>query len=218
MTPRQPLNAVVGHSAIGPGVVASTGQGPALYASSNGADGNHAAIHADNTQASGGVAGYFTNNSNYSTVNLTNAGSGPVLYMVNGNNGSQVSGGFFLQAVNQPGSTLFEVRANGDVAQARAADGLAKAAARVYCAGDASSRLSYFNTLSAPVTVSTVTLTGACILDFGFQVSDRFVFLNSDSMQQVSCAQYTLPNTELLCNIRDLVGNPQPGNFTIIIF
>lgn len=80
--------------------------GVALYASGTGGGADRATLRIDNSQAAGGMAGYLTNNSNYATVNMTNNGSGEVLYL-------QSNGGDYLRGINGAFQDRFRLDYNG---------------------------------------------------------------------------------------------------------
>jgi hypothetical protein len=92
--------------------------GIALYANGNGAARNRATLRVDNTQTSGGMAAYITNNSNYHTAHFYNSGTGGgVLYLQNGGTDSDgTGGGDFITAVNDPeNDAQFRVLTSGEV-------------------------------------------------------------------------------------------------------
>ena len=240
MTPRQPINTLVGHSVDGPGIVASsqTGiglvaysqtdqglnassvSGPAIYATSSGSDGNHAAIHANNTQASGGVAGYFTNNSDFSTANFTNSGSGQVLYLKNSNTGAAGSGGPFIQSANKSGSVLFQVDGDGDISQDPGAFGVAKAAANVVCNSSDSMMNGYTSAYNIPITISNGSSLGTCRIHFGFPVTTRFFSISTHNTYTTSWCGPAINGvvSDLDCSSTAQGIGASQGIFTIIIF
>jgi len=91
--------------------------GVALYASGSGAARDKAALRVNNTETSGGMAAYITNNSNYHNAHFYNAGSGGVLYLQNGGTGSEgTGGGDLITAVNgDENDVQFRVETNGTV-------------------------------------------------------------------------------------------------------
>jgi hypothetical protein len=91
--------------------------GTALYATGSGSWSPNATLRVDNTEAAGGTAAYFSNDSNGSTAKFYNDDSGQVLYLVNGGqNDDGVLGGDFITAVNRPGEDIqFRVTTGGDV-------------------------------------------------------------------------------------------------------
>jgi hypothetical protein len=87
-------------------------------------------------------------------------------------------GGQFSNPNATSGAALY---ANGDVKQSLAGDGLVKAAAYVYCASTSASVLQFFNNVNtADITISGSTEPGECLVDFGFDVSARFVMVTAE--------------------------------------
>jgi hypothetical protein len=84
----------------------ASGGGIGIYAQNNGATANKATIRADNTLTTTGMAAYLTNSSDYATANLTNNGTGEVLYL-------QSHGGSYLRGVNSVGTNVFRLAADG---------------------------------------------------------------------------------------------------------
>jgi hypothetical protein len=72
------------------------------------------------------------------------------------------------------GTLLFMVTSDGDLYQPAEADGLVKAAAYVWC-GESAHVIRAFNTVGPSVTISQpFAFPGVCVVDFGFDVSERF--------------------------------------------
>ncbi len=101
---------VVGFSTSGYGVVGIVGTtGNGVRALSTGSARANAALVAENRNASGGMAAYLNNDSNYATAHFANGGSGEVLYL-------QGNGGYFIRAVNDAeNNVLFSIDASGNV-------------------------------------------------------------------------------------------------------
>jgi hypothetical protein len=97
--------------------VNSGSNGIALYAEGSGTSSSKATLRVDNTDTSGGVAGYLSNDSSYATAKFRNSGGGHVLYLQNGGSGDTGSGGGdFINATNSTeGDTQFRVSTNGTV-------------------------------------------------------------------------------------------------------
>jgi len=91
--------------------------GIALYATGSGAWSPNASLRVDNTEAAGGVAAKFTNESNGTTAMFSNDGSGEVLWLTNGGTGALgTGGGDFIKALNEDGSDVqFSVSSAGYV-------------------------------------------------------------------------------------------------------
>ena len=95
----------------------SNSTGVALYAENNGQARTQAALRVTNTQSSGGMAAYVTNNSNFATSHFSNGGTGEVLYLQNGGtNTAGTGGGDFIKAVNEAENDVqFRVTTAGQV-------------------------------------------------------------------------------------------------------
>jgi hypothetical protein len=91
--------------------------GVGLYVYGDGSGRYKAALRATNWEASGGMAAYLINESNYHTAHLRNYGTGGVLYLQNGGtDGSGTGGGDFITAVNDPANDAqFRVLTSGEV-------------------------------------------------------------------------------------------------------
>ena len=100
---------VYGNAVDGIGVYGNASTGNGVLAVSAGTARDNAALRAANSNTSGGMAAYVTNNSNYATAHLRNQGSGEVLYLQNGS-------GLFIKAVNSAeNDAKFTVDAAGNV-------------------------------------------------------------------------------------------------------
>lgn len=85
-----------------------------IYVQNTGSGKDDATLRADNTQTSGGVTAYLTNDSNFATVHAYNGSSGEVLYLQNGGDSAGGGGGDFIKAVNEAQSdTQFRVTTTG---------------------------------------------------------------------------------------------------------
>jgi hypothetical protein len=97
-------------------VINSGADGVGIYAQNSGSGKDDATVRANNTEISGGVTAYLTNNSNYATVHAYNGSSGEVLYLQNGGDSAGGGGGDFIKAVNESqGDTQFRVTTTGEV-------------------------------------------------------------------------------------------------------
>ena len=93
-----------------PGVFAESYYSNGVIATSWGGEArDNAALRARNFNTSSGMAGYFTNNSDFPTSLFANGGAGEVLYL-------QANGGLFIRAVNNAeNDTKFKVDYAGNV-------------------------------------------------------------------------------------------------------
>ena len=91
--------------------------GVALYAYGLGSGRSKAALRVDNYEASGGMAAYLVNVSNFHNAHFYNSGSGGVLYLQNGSASADGSGGGdFITALNGAENDVqFRVATSGEV-------------------------------------------------------------------------------------------------------
>ena len=134
-----------------------------------------------------------------------------------------VSGGPVLKVVNQTGNTA--LYAQGDVAQNAGAAGLVKAAVYVECKGHLPPPPHrYFNTVSDTVTsldVGYFPVAGTCVLDFDFDLSQRFwiaMAYNDTNATTVSCTLNTVNNNRLTCKRWDKDGNLVNGDIMVLVY
>ena len=163
-------------------MVTNSGSGAGLHASSVGRDGvrglSTGGPSADNgvygetnsttvTEAgvkgvstSSAAGGYFTSSSGYGVYGSASSASD--------------FGGYFSNSTaTTSGGALY---ANGDAKQSLASDGFVKAGLYVDC-GNASSLIirSFNNVNTTPITVINGASAGRCTVDFGFNVSNRYI-------------------------------------------
>jgi hypothetical protein len=107
---------VRGISTGGIGVAGFSSMLNGVFASSGGGTKNNAALRADNTNTTNGMAAYLTNNSTFATAHFANAGTGQVLWLQNG--GTDVNGtggGDFITCLNNPSNdSQFRVLTSGE--------------------------------------------------------------------------------------------------------
>jgi hypothetical protein len=128
----------------------------------------------------------------------TGAGTGVMAQSVSGKP-IQAFGG-------SPAAEVFHIESTGSVAQAREANGLLKAAVYAFCSDSGSTIYRSFNNVNgATITILDGNDTGSCILDFGFDVVDRYwvvsaVPLAGSDLREVGCLHGPLsPAEELAC-------------------
>jgi hypothetical protein len=190
--------------------------GVALYAQGSGATRDKATLRVNNTESSGGMAAYLTNNSNYATVHLDNDGSGQVLWLTNGGTDAVgTDGGDFIHARNSPENSIqFRVASSGDVIQNRQADGLVKAGVFAYCGSGSTIRRS-FNNVGGTIAITGTN--GSCAIDFGFQISDRYwvVTAGQGSNRMVKCYEV---GDDLVCQCWDENGSYANGDIMVLVY
>ena len=101
-------------------------------------------------------------------------------------------------------------------------NGLVKAAVRAYCAGSTltPSISRSFNTVnSTTFSISAGTDSGECIIDFGFQISDRFwvVSADRDGPFFASCTEGAASD-QLNCGQYNFNGGSPPGHIMVLIY
>ena len=108
---------VANHDGNGLAVYNNGTNGVGIYAEGSGSGKTKATLRANNTEASGGIAAYLTNDSTFANVHAYNGGSGEVLWLQNGGtDAAGTGGGDFIRAVNDPGTdTQFRVSTSGEV-------------------------------------------------------------------------------------------------------
>jgi len=135
-----------------------------------------------------------------------------------------VDNGPVLTVANQPGGTA--LYAAGDVTQDATAAGLVKAAVYVDCKSALLPPVHrYFNTISDEVTAQglgfPVLEAGACILDFDFDLSERFwmaMAYNDTNATTVSCTLNSVSNDQLVCKRWDKDGNRTNGDIMVLVY
>jgi hypothetical protein len=129
-----------------------------VYGETNSTTTNEAGIKGVSTAAAGG--GYFTSSSGYGAYGSTSSATN--------------FGGYFTNATTTTsGGALY---ANGDAKQSLAGDGFVKAGVYVDCGNTASLIVRSFNNVNTTaITVINGTTPGRCTIDFGFNVSTRFL-------------------------------------------
>jgi hypothetical protein len=154
--------AILGSSVGSDGVKGlSTGAASAdngVYGETNSSSISEAGVKGLSTSTAAG--GYFTSATGYGVYGSTNAGAD--------------FGGYFTNpTVTTSGGALY---ANGDAKQSIAGDGFVKAGALVYCSnsGAVISR-SFNNANTTPITVINGSAVGQCTVDFGFDITTRYV-------------------------------------------
>jgi hypothetical protein len=211
----------------GPGVVGLSSDNTGVYGSSTNGHGvegysvNEVAVYGQSED----TAGYFTS-TNSIGVHGNTTSDNPEVAAVEGVNlgtgrgvagyGNDGPGGYFA---NQAGGTV--LYAAGDVAQDATAAGLVKAAAFVSCADSAPDIYRAFNTVAGFVSLSPTGAVGACRLDFGFDLSERFwtvMAYDDTSATTVSCILYSLDDSILLCKRWDSAGNPVNGDIMVLVY
>jgi len=129
-------------------------------------------------------------------------------------------GGYFGNIAG--GTALY---AAGDVAQDAAAAGLVKAAVYVECKGfSPPPPHRSFNTVSGNVTslsLGYLPVSGTCLLDFDFDLSERFwiaMAYNDTNSTTVSCTLNSAHNDQLVCNRWDKDGEKETGDIMVLVY
>jgi len=129
-----------------------------VYGETNSTSTNEAGVKGISTSAAAG--GYFTSSTGYGVYGSTNSATD--------------FGGYFSNpSVPTSGGALY---ANGDAKQSLTGDGFVKAGVYVDCGNSGSLIIRSFNNVNTtPITVIDGSGLGRCTLDFGFDVSNRYI-------------------------------------------
>jgi len=165
-----------------------------------------AAFKTENVNA-GGISMWAKATSSDSTIVVSNDGTGP-LFKAFGSNG---------------GNEDFIIENNGDVKQDLAADGLVKAAVTAHCAGLGSYLVRSFSNVGGAVSVYASDLTAECIIDFGFDLRERYITVSApyDGDSHTTFAQCGIPYYEpydyIYCWRKDTENNDRVGLITVVV-
>jgi hypothetical protein len=183
--------------------------------------GPNGVIGADSSEVANGygVLGIATGTLGRGVYGLARANSGAAVGVYGESNSAAGYGGYFD---NTAGGADINLGGSGSVAQTRTGNGLIKAAVRAYCAGDTltPSISRSFNTVSgATFSIYAGTGSGECIIDFNFQVSDRFWVATADRAGAffASCTQGAT-NDRLNCGQYNYNGGSPPGYIMVLIY
>jgi hypothetical protein len=129
-----------------------------IYGETNSTSISEAGVKGVSTDTASG--GYFTSSTGYGVYGSTSSVTG--------------FGGYFTNStITTSGGALY---ANGDAKQSLAADGFVKAGIYVDCGNSASLIVRSFNNVNTtPITVINGSAIGRCTIDFGFNVSNRYI-------------------------------------------
>ena len=108
----------------------------------------------------------------------------------------------------------------GDVKQGRTDDGLVKAGVHANCSNISAALTRSFNNVGGTISIANGTSTGECVIDFGFNIYDRYfvaMAVNSNA-RGVSCYTNSNYQTNLYCLVWDAAGNGQNGLITVLIY
>jgi hypothetical protein len=130
-------------------------------------------------------------------------------------------GGYFGNIAG--GTALY---AAGDVAQDATAAGLVKAAVYANCANVGYAIHRYFNTINGDVSIGPngfpVLEVGACVLDFDFDLGERFwiaMAYNDTNATTISCTlSDSADNDKLVCKRWDSDGNQTNGAIMVLVY
>jgi hypothetical protein len=126
------------------------------------------------SQAGGGWGVYGTTPSGRGVYGASTSGAG----VYGSATGAGAYGGYFANPSATTGAALY---ASGDVKQSLTGNGLVKAAVYVECEDTSPEVFQYFNNVNgAAITISGGSEPGECIVDFGFDISDRFVLVTAE--------------------------------------
>jgi hypothetical protein len=246
MTPRQPLNTVVGHSVNSFGVVGSSINSFGMYGISDSSHGVYGYSGSDiGVYGTGptGVSGNSTTGIGVSASSLYTGvhgigspgvwGESTSWRGVYGQSTSDV--GVYGQSTSNTGVAGISTSGVGvwgqstsswagyfvgDVAQNRAGNGLVKAGVFSSCDGYPIIPLIIrsFNNVGGTITVAGGASTGLCTLDFGFQIDDRYFVATATSGKVVSCTPGAT-NTKLDCQVNlSTNGAAADGSIMVLVY
>jgi hypothetical protein len=160
-----------------------------------------------------GVQGTSASPNGHGVYGWATATSGPT-WGVYGQSDSPI--GYGVYGMNTAGgyAGFFE----DDVAQTREGNGLVKAGVFAVC-GTSPSIDRSFNNVGGTITVSSAGGTGSCIIDFGFQVDDRFwvATAGSAAARFVSCVPGASAN-RITCYRFDYKGSGENGYIMVMVY
>lgn len=213
MTPRSPIYPVPYAWSLKPGAViqnASTLQHALEVSSDQGGGSSGTTLWVRNTSSINGIALWARADGTDATVISSNNGSGPLF------KGFGADGGEHEYIVYNDGTIWTE----GDVNQARTADGLVKAAFFGSCGSSGSLVDRSFNNVGGTVSVSDGASAGTCIIDFGFDISDRYFAATaySSGARGVSCYTVGGEATKLRCYRWNDSGSGENGVVVVMIY
>lgn len=113
----------------------------------------------------------------------------------------------------------FRVASNGTVKQALTSSGLVKAGVYAQCGTSIGVATRYFNNAGGAINV-TGTAAGACTINFGFNVFDRYFVATSTASgaRFVSCYTMIGNTSELYCHNWDATGTAQDGAIMVMVY
>jgi len=174
-----------------------------VYGETNSTSINEAGVKGTSTSAAAG--GYFTSSSGYGVYGSASSASD--------------FGGYFSNATTTTsGGALY---ANGDAKQSLAGAGFVKAGLYVDCGDSASLIIRSFNNVNiTPLTVINGASVGRCTVDFGFNVSNRYVTAMAFGNGVVRIVTYVPGSTNNRLDLfrLDQNGNGVNGGIMILIY
>jgi hypothetical protein len=118
----------------------------------------------------GGAIGRLNTDPNNENSNLILSSNNDVTVRLDNDGGEN---GFF-RIVSSGGANVFTADEQSNLSQVRTGSGLVKAAVYADCSKHSPSIVRSFSSLGSTVTITNAITDGTCIIDFGFQVDDRF--------------------------------------------
>jgi hypothetical protein len=200
---------------------ASSGANYGVYGQTNSPDGY--AVYGDNTAAGTGVyGGGSTGVHGVGSIGVEGEADGIGAGVKGVGNalsyGVWASNPDSIALYVQGGGGLSAAFIDGDVAQSRADNGLVKAGVYAVC-GTSPSVDRSFNNVGGTISVSSGGGTGSCIIDFGFQVNDRFwvATAGSAAARIVTCVPGAA-NDRITCYRYDHQGAVENGYIMVMVY
>jgi predicted outer membrane repeat protein len=174
-----------------------------VYGETNSTSTNEAGVKGASTSSAAG--GYFTSSSGYGVYGSTSSASD--------------FGGYFSNSTTTTsGGALY---ANGDAKQSLAGDGFVKAGLYVDCGNSTSLIVRSFNNVNTtPITVINGASVGRCTVDFGFNVSNRYLTATAFGNGVVRIVTYVNGSTDNRLDLfrLDQDGTGVNGGIMIVIY
>lgn len=153
----------------------------------------------------GGAVGRLNTDPNNENSNLILSSNNDVMVRLDNDGGENA----FFRIVNSGGSGVLTADEQSNLSQLRTGSGLVKAAVYADCNKHGSSIIRSFNNVGGTITIAAGGTDGTCIIDFGFQVDDRFFTATATdvdyeightplNVRGATCG-FTATNTQLVC-------------------
>jgi hypothetical protein len=174
----------------------------------------------------GGAVGRLNTDPGNTSSNLILSSNNDVTVRLDNDGGE--NGAFRI--VNSGGSSVLTADEQSNVSQLRTGNGLVKAAVYADCNKHSPSIVRSFSSMGSTVTITNAITDGTCIIDFGFQVDDRFFTATATdidyevvghtplNVRGATCG-FTATNTQLVCyRWNGYMGDLVNGTIMVVIY